>query len=127
MYDQITGYKGTMLFAVLEPAALLADSVKPDPYAKPPHARFGKDEIAYAKDLAHWWRSHEGEFDEPAAPVIEVVRDAKEISREVTKKGGGGSSGRPLLRIEDIAPNEFCDIIAVVRPHLLARVRREKR
>ncbi|KAL8280715.1 hypothetical protein RQP46_007038 [Phenoliferia psychrophenolica] len=114
-YNQVTGYKGAMLFAVFSPAELLANSVVAPvykPVGKSARANFGKEEVAYARDLAVWWKKHGGLLGEDEDEG-EQPKDAKEISKAVAR-GGGARAGRPLLKIEDLQVGEFCDIIAIV-------------
>ncbi|KAK4705251.1 protection of telomeres protein 1, partial [Phenoliferia sp. Uapishka_3] len=115
-HSNITGFKG-FSFAVFSPDALLTGKVSPTPTARPPFAKYNKDEIAYACDLARYWRDHEVDMPEVRKAMDgstfreEEKKSATEISRGLAR---GGGRGRPLLKIEDVSVAEYCDVVGSV-------------
>ncbi|KAK4702429.1 hypothetical protein P7C70_g3794, partial [Phenoliferia sp. Uapishka_3] len=89
--SNITGYKG-FSFAIFPSDALLTGTVTPVTNARSPEAKYGQDEIAYACDLARYWRDHEVDIPqshERSDPAVEATKE-----RLPSNSSGKAESGR---------------------------------
>ncbi|KAK4700816.1 hypothetical protein P7C70_g5425, partial [Phenoliferia sp. Uapishka_3] len=110
---QATGYKGSIAFALFSRSDLLSGNVAPSLSRGVENqlAPYGQDEIAYARDLACWWRYH-----------AQQAQAAKGRTMRPTVM-----SGNPSERIHGsqqqvigIAQTSLADITATPTPHFVA-------
>lgn len=81
----------------------------PMPVAHPRRAKVGRDELAYAKDVARWSKRFDvvGNHVEPMRGGMEKNDVAKTSARLAR---GGGMAKRELVEIRQIEPDKFYDV-----------------
>ncbi|GAA5822050.1 hypothetical protein JCM5353_006212 [Sporobolomyces roseus] len=83
-------------------------------------AKFSEDELIYARDLSLWSKRFDvvGNHVDPGIGMDKGPVDAKEVSKQVSKGGGGG---RKQITISQVEPTVFADvqgeIVKFYNPH----------
>lgn len=119
----LTGYSGKPEYLVLTVEELLSgltlDQVKLPPTRG---ANISQAELDYARDIARWSRKNGlldhlvREKDGQGADTA-GTRDVKAESAALAR----GRGGRPTLLVEEIVPDQFCDLYAEVSSGVLLR------
>ncbi|GAA5877352.1 hypothetical protein JCM1840_007205 [Sporobolomyces johnsonii] len=130
-------YKHNGLFLVLpgdsllasEPSTSVSEFLKPLSHCPSRKADITDAELSYAHDLAKWAKTYNlvGNVKPSIASMVDQSDpfDAKKKSAELAK---GARAKRPLLRIEEVQADEFCDvqgeIVKFYNPHTIGNSRR---
>ncbi|GAA5853997.1 hypothetical protein JCM8547_008187 [Rhodosporidiobolus lusitaniae] len=123
-HQSFMAYKERGFFTILPSSLLLNPSFSPSSPSLPPHpcptraAKLTDSELLYARDLARWSKKH-GLVAHVTGKSAEEVREAEEERKrgvvQEKKKAGGG---RKKLRVEEVQPDEFCDLLGeIVKYH----------
>jgi hypothetical protein len=118
--QNFVGYKTNSRSLALPRAKLLASPPLPDDafLNTPLHANrvasCGPLEIAYARDIAQFMESASTAL--AAAGLGGGKEEAKKLTAEEKSAAlrKGGSSKRPMLEVQDMGPDDFCDTVVQV-------------
>ncbi|BGP20711.1 hypothetical protein JCM10213v2_008874 [Rhodosporidiobolus nylandii] len=103
-----TAYKEKGHYVVLPMAQLLSPcSTFTAPKIR--GASFDDDEVAYCRDLARWAKKHDllGNATGTVGDVLAKQDEAAKAKRELLARRRSG--GRPLVRVEEMCEDQFCD------------------